>query len=237
MSDNNKISQSIILGGHDIGMRHLCLFDMDGVLYDSMSNHAIAWVQAMASYGINFTADDAYATEGSRGVDTVRHYVLQQTGKEISEEKAMAMYQEKARIFATLPTPPVMPGIMALMQKIKAQGLTIGVVTGSAQRPLIERVINNFHEFISPDHIVTAYDVERGKPHPDPYLKGMVKCGGLCPDETIVIENAPLGVRSGHASGAYTIAVNTGPLADEILIREGADILFPDMQALADAWE
>ena len=65
----------------------------------------------------------------------------------------------------------------------------------------------------------------------------MSKCGDFRPEETIVIENAPLGVQSGHASGAYTIAVNTGPLADKILLCEGADILFPDMQALADAWE
>ena len=230
-------SHSLRLAGYDLGLRRLCLFDMDGILYDSMPNHAIAWIQAMASFGISFTADDAYATEGARGVDTVRHYVRQQTGHDISEEKAMDMYQEKARVFATLPVAPVIPEVIPLMRKIKAQGLTIGVVTGSAQRPLIERVVNDFHEFISPDHIVTAYDVERGKPHPDPYIKGMSKCGDFRPDETIVIENAPLGVHSGHASGAYTIAVNTGPLADEILLHEGADILFPDMQALADAWE
>ena len=44
------------------------LFDMDGVLYDSMPNHAIAWQESMAKFGIHMTADDAYATEGARGV-------------------------------------------------------------------------------------------------------------------------------------------------------------------------
>jgi beta-phosphoglucomutase-like phosphatase (HAD superfamily) len=47
-----------------------------------------------------------------------------------------------------------------------------------------------------------------------------------------VIENAPLGVRAGKAAGLYTIAVNTGPLPDEMLQREGADQVFPDMDAL-----
>jgi len=216
---------------------------MDGVLYNSMPNHAIAWVQAMASFGIEFTAEDAYATEGARGVDTVRHFVRKQKGHDIPEDEAMAMYQEKAQIFASLPTPPVMPGILDLMRKIKAQGLTIGVVTGSAQRPLIARILEDFSEFISEDNIVTAYDVKRGKPNPDPYLMGMKKCsppppkgGVFLPEETIVIENAPLGVRAGHAAGAYTIAVNTGPLPDETLIEAGADVLFPTMQALADNW-
>lgn len=218
-------------------MKRLVLFDMDGVLYNSMPNHAIAWVQAMASFGINFTEADSYATEGARGVDTVRHFVHLQKGHDIPEDEAMMMYQEKARIFATLPTPPVMPGTQKLMQKLKAQGLTIGVVTGSAQRPLIARILEDFSEFVSEDHIVTAYDVKRGKPNPDPYLMGMQKCGNFKPEETIVVENAPLGVHAGHASGAYTIAANTGPLPDEALLSEGADILFPSMQALADRWD
>ncbi len=213
------------------------LFDMDGILYDSMPNHAVAWVKAMASYGLRFTAEDSYATEGARGIDTVRRYVLDQQGKTISEAEAQAMYDEKARIFATLPTAEVMPGVLMLMEKIHTTGLQMGVVTGSAQRPLIARILDDFGEYISPDRIVTAYDVKKGKPNPEPYLKGMLKCGGFLPQETIVVENAPLGVRAGNASGAFTIAVNTGPLPDESLLSQGADILFPNMPALADNWE
>ena len=56
------------------------LFDMDGVLYDSMPNHAKAWQRAMAEFGIHFTAEDSYATEGARGVDTVRRYAKEQLG-------------------------------------------------------------------------------------------------------------------------------------------------------------
>ncbi len=218
-------------------MRKVVLFDMDGVLYDSMPNHAIAWVKAMASFGIHFTADDSYATEGARGVDTVRRYVKAQTGKDISEEEAMRMYEEKAHEFAKLPTACVMPGVMTLMEKIKDCGLTIGVVTGSAQRPLISRILHDFSDYVSEDHIVTAFDVKRGKPNPEPYLMGMKKCGDFLPEETIVVENAPLGVRAGHDSGAYTIAVNTGPLPDSALLSQGADRLYPTMQALADNWE
>ena len=51
------------------------LFDMDGVLYNSMPNHAVAWQQSMAKFGIVMTREDAYATEGQRGVDTIRPYV------------------------------------------------------------------------------------------------------------------------------------------------------------------
>jgi beta-phosphoglucomutase-like phosphatase (HAD superfamily) len=60
--------------------------------------------------------------------------------------------------------------------------------------------------------------------------------GELRPDECVVVENAPLGVRAAKAAGIFTIAVNTGPLPDNALLDEGADLLFPSMQALSDAW-
>lgn len=207
------------------------LFDMDGVLYDSMPNHAIAWQQSMASFGIHMTAEDAYATEGARGIDTIRTMVRQQKGEEITLERAQEMYDEKTRIFHSMPKPIVMPGVVEVMKGMKARGWRIGVVTGSGQRPLINRLLTDFADFLDENHIVTAYDVKRGKPAPDPYLMGMKKVGTE-PTETIVIENAPLGVKAGVASGAYTIAVNTGPLPDEILLAAGADLLFPDMHAL-----
>jgi HAD superfamily hydrolase (TIGR01509 family) len=213
------------------------LFDMDGVLYDSMGNHAVAWVQSMQKFGIHMTADDAYATEGARGVDTIRYMVRQQKGIEITEAEAQEMYDEKSRIFHSMPEAPIMPGILSLMEQIDAAGISIGVVTGSGQRPLIARILRDFGRFVAPEHITTAYDVPRGKPYPDPYLIGMQKAGGLSASEAIVVENAPLGVRAGIAAGCYTVAVNTGPLPDQVLLDAGASILFPSMPALSDAWK
>jgi beta-phosphoglucomutase-like phosphatase (HAD superfamily) len=121
------------------------------------------------------------------------------------------------------------------MEQIKHQGLSIGVVTGSGQRPLINRLVKDFGAFLDEQHIVTAYDVKRGKPDPDPYLMGMEKAGTQ-PWQTIVIENAPLGVKAGTASRAFTIAVNTGPLPDAVLTDAGADLLFAKMTDLRDQW-
>ena len=213
------------------------LFDMDGVLYDSMGNHAVAWVQSMKKFGINMTADDAYATEGARGVDTIRYMVKQQQNREITEAEAQAMYDEKSRIFHSMPEAPIMPGILDLMEQIQQAGISIGVVTGSGQKPLIARILRDFGKYVSPEHITTAYDVPRGKPNPDPYLIGLKKAGNLLPSEAIVVENAPLGVRAGRAAGIYTIAVNTGPLADEVLLNAGASILFPSVKALCNSFK
>ena len=212
------------------------LFDMDGVLYDSMPNHAIAWQESMAKYGIHMTADDAYATEGARGVDTIREMVRRQQHREIDEAEAQKMYDLKSQTFHSLPEAPVMPGILDLMRQIHASGLQCGVVTGSGQRPLISRILKDFGDYVDETHITTAYDVTRGKPLPDPYLMGIHKAGDLAPWQAVVIENAPLGVRSGHAARIFTIAVNTGPLPNNELLAAGANLIFSSMTDFSEHW-
>ena len=212
------------------------LFDMDGVLYDSMPNHAIAWQQSMTQFGIQMTADDAYATEGARGVDTIRKMVKRQQRRDIDEAEAQRMYDVKSHIFHSLPEAPIMPGVLDLMQQIQADGIQIGVVTGSGQRPLIQRILSDFENYVDEKHITTAYDVKHGKPNPDPYLVGLKKAGNLMPYEAIVVENAPLGVRAGVAAKIFTIAVNTGPLPAQILLDANADLLFPTMKEFSDNW-
>lgn len=213
------------------------LFDMDGVLYDSMPNHGIAWQRAMKEFGIHFTIEDSYATEGARGIDTIRKYAKAQLGKELTEEEAQKMYDLKSHYFHEMPEAKIFDGVTDLMKKIKDSGVKIGIVTGSAQRPLIERVTHDFGDFVSRDQITTAFDVKRGKPNPDPYLMGLKKAGNYTPSEGIVVENAPLGVRAGVAAGCYTVAINSGPLDDSVLINEGANILFPTIREFADNWE
>ena len=213
------------------------LFDMDGVLYNSMPNHARAWQQAMAQFGITMTAHDAYATEGARGIDTIRMMVKAQQGHEISLEEAQKMYDVKTHLFHEMPDARIFYGVKSLMRKIRQCGMAIGVVTGSGQRPLLNRLLNDFGEFLDEDHIVTAYDVKRGKPNPDPYLMGMQKVGDTQPWETIVVENAPLGVRAATAARCFTIAVNTGPLPDHSLTDVGADLLLPSLYRLCRQWD
>ena len=85
------------------GFASLCpkavLFDMDGVCYDSMPYHTVAWQKSMANFGLTMTAADAYATEGARGIDTVRKMVKEQRGEDISLEQAQTMYELKSKLF------------------------------------------------------------------------------------------------------------------------------------------
>ena len=206
------------------------LFDMDGVLYNSMPRHAVCWVQAMAKYGLSMTEQEAYAYEGMRGVETIQLIARQQKGIELTEVEAQPIYDEKSRLFHEMGDAPLMEGAMELMELLKQRGMTLCIVTGSGQRPLIRRVLNDYRRFVDEQHIVTAYDVAHGKPAPDPYLMGLQKAGNLMPHEAVVVENAPLGVEAGVAAGCFTIAVNTGNLPKEALGK--ADLLFDSMKEL-----
>lgn len=211
------------------------LFDMDGVLYDSMPVHSRAWCRAMAEFGYHMFPEDVYANEGCTGTYTVRYISERENKGSVTDEEVRRIYSRKSELFASEPQPPMMPGAYELMGKVRRSGMSILIVTGSGQGGLIERVQRDYSGFITRDMMVTAFDVGRGKPFPDPYLKGLEKAG-VDASHAVVVENAPLGIRSARSAGIDVIAVNTGPLPDEILIKEGPSLVFRSMTALSDAW-
>ncbi len=221
------------------GFEQLCLkavlFDMDGVIYDSMPNHARSWHQAMETVGIHMEESEAYLYEGMRGVETIKLKARQQWGREISDEEAKHMYDIKATVFSQCPPALKMKGIEELMRQIKDDGLKICVVTGSGQRTMLDKLMTDFKGLVQQDLIVSSFDVTRGKPAPDPYLAGMQKTG-VKPWEALVVENAPLGVQAAVAAKCFTIAVNTGPLPDHELRDKGAAIVLPDIRSLIIQW-
>ena len=212
------------------------LFDMDGVLYDSMPNHAVSWNRSMKQFGIVMPESDAYKYEGMRGVETIKLMAREQWNRELTDDEAQRMYDVKSATFSACPPAKKMKGVEALMRKIKASGLTIGVVTGSGQRTLLSKLEHDFEGLVEERLMVTSFDVKHGKPNPEPYLMGLRKCN-VEPWEAIVVENAPLGVRAAVAAHIFTVAVNTGPLPNEMLADEGASIVFNSMDDFSAHWE
>ena len=211
------------------------LFDMDGVLFNSMPNHAEAWHRTMAKFGFTLSREEAYMHEGRTGAGTINIVSLRERGYEATEEEIKQIYQAKSELFNQYPLAERMPGALEVLTKIKEAGLTPMVVTGSGQTSLLDRLNKNFPGIFQRELMVTAFDVKYGKPNPEPYLMALKK-GGLQPNEAIVVENAPLGVQAGVAAGIFTIAVNTGPLPDEALLGQGANLLFHSMPDFNEHW-
>lgn len=219
------------------------MFDMDGVLFDSMKNHAKSWCQTMHHYGFSdFTEEEAYMHEGRTGAGTINTVSRRMFGGDVTEQEEKEIYQYKANLFNSMPIAPPMPGAFELLQKVVRAGITPILVTGSGQRSLLGRLNEHFPGIFRSELMVTAFDVTRGKPDPEPYLMGIRKYNDFFgtvfgPDYFVVVENAPLGVQAAVRAGVFTIAVNTGPLPDEALLSQGANLLFPSMQSLCDQFD
>ncbi len=196
---------------------------MDGVLYDSMKHHADTWVGAFKKYGIDFPAREAYANEGRTGDGTIRKAIREIEGREATQDETDGIYQEKTRLMANVPPAEIIPGMQEIIRDVRNSGKKIIVVTGSRQPTLLERLHNDFG--VEPHEVVSGKDVKKGKPHAEPYLIGLEKAGCKA-DESLVIENAPLGIESAVNAGIFTVAINTGPLEKELLTSAGANMVF-----------
>ncbi|MEG1579729.1 MAG: HAD hydrolase-like protein [Bacteroidaceae bacterium] len=212
------------------------LFDMDGVLFDSMPNHARSWSQSMTQFGLAMTPEEAYLYEGSTGNNTINMLANRYWGRNATDDEIDEIYSEKCKSFNAFEEAPDMLGAKEVLEKVKAAGLKVVLVTGSGQLTLLTRLERHFPGFFDKSNMITSFDVKHGKPDPEPYLMGLEKAG-VHPWEAMVVENAPLGVKSAVAARIFTLAVNTGPLPDEVLQKEGANVLLPSMQMFANQWE
>lgn len=217
--------------GHSLRVR-AAFFDMDGVLYDSMPAHERSWLQAAHESGLDMTPEDVYLFEGQTGAKTINILVERKHGRSATTSEIERIYALKTKLFVRYnqgQTIPHVADVLSATWRLKRL-----VVTGSSQPSLLDRIEQKFPSTFTRESMITGRDVRHGKPHPEPYLMALERAC-VQPHEAIVVENAPRGVRSAHEAGCFTIAVNTGPLADEVLWGEGADLVLPDMLALCRA--
>jgi len=231
-------------------MKHVFFFDMDGVLFDSMPHHAVAWHTVMTRHGFPFSERDAYLYEGRTGTSVIDEAIFACEHRHGTREEIDAIYAEKSALFHGMGEMQPVAGVQNVLAYLRSQGALIFIVTGSGQLSLMDRLDTVFPGVFCRERMVTGPDVKKCKPDPEPYLMGFAKAealyssipyglklqkgwpAALSKDACAVVENAPLGVRSGVAAGMTVYAVNTGPLPDSCLADEGADRVFPDMDSL-----
>lgn len=210
------------------------LVDMDGVLYDSMPYHAKAWQEMFSELGIKTVKEEFFFYEGMTGGATIDLIFHRELGRGATEEEKKSHYARKADLFTSKGKKRLMPGTFSALSMLRNLGKKTVLVTGSAQSTLISRLDRDYPGLFPEGRRITALDVTKGKPDPEPYLKGAEKAG-YKPEECMVVENAPLGVRAGKNAGCFTIALMTGPVPREEFEKEGADMIFESPDEFA-AW-
>lgn len=211
-------------------------FDMDGVLFNSMPHHAIAWEEVMKEHDLPFTAYDCYLNEGRTGESVIREAMWKARNRDATPDEIKQIYTEKSERFNLLAQQAggtvVIDGVAEVLRYVQSTGSQIWVVTGSGMRSLLDNLNNALPPVFQRDRMITAFDVTHGKPDPEPYLKAWER-SGLKKEQCFVIENAPLGIRSGKAAGLTVYAVNTGILMREDLAQ--ADQVFDSMAELLES--
>ena len=211
------------------------LFDMDGIIYDSMPAHEISWQLVMREWGIKPEPNEFFVQEGRPAKFTINLLFQRNLKRDATQEEIDKMYKRKTELFFEHDTGKLIPGIEETIEIVKERGLKPILVTGSGQSGLYERLNADLPNIFTPETMITAFEVEIGKPHPEPYLMGLEKAGRLKPNQAFVIENAPLGVESAYKANIFTVAVNTGPLNNIVLLDAGAHLLMDSLDSFNSA--
>jgi sugar-phosphatase len=170
------------------------LFDLDGVLVDSTGSVGRQWGIWARERGIDEEKVLAIA-HGVRALEVIRT-VAPHLDAEMEVRKL------ENREAADHDGVAVMPGAVDLVRSIP-DGRWCVVTSGSRHLATARLQLAGIPV---PKVMVTADDVANGKPHPEPYLKGAHQLG-VNPNDCLVIEDAPAGIRSAHANGMKVIAL------------------------------
>lgn len=176
------------------------LFDLDGTLVDSLPAVERAWSQWGARH--NIAAEEILAfIHGKQAITSLRHFMAGQPETAI-EAEFVALEQAEA---ADTDGVQALPGAHALLNRLNELQIPWAIVT-SGSVP-VAHARHKAAGLPQPAVFITAEQVAKGKPEPDPYLLGAEKLG-LAAASCVVVEDAPAGILSGLNAGCAVIAVN-----------------------------
>ena len=201
------------------------IFDMDGVITDTMPFHFRVWKKVFAEQGLQVNECEIYMREGQPGLVTIEE-IFKQHKRIFSSQEARAILARKEKMFKAIVHRRFIPGANNLLNFLKKRGIRLALVTGTA-RPEAKRIMSKALLGLF-SVTVTGDEVRKGKPHPEPYLVALKKLK-MKPSQALVIENAPFGIQSAKRAKLICLAVETS--LPKSYLKE-ADHVFPSLHAL-----
>jgi len=201
------------------------IFDLDGVLIDSMPHHVRAWQEVFRSFAVELPADELRMHEGEKAKITIGR-LARKHGLSFSDQELEDLVERKRQIYRRSAPRGLRPLAQQIIRLLQEGGFRLAIVTGSV-RPNLEWTLSPA-ELALFQTIVTSEECHNGKPSAEPYLLASKRLD-LPPSHCLVIENAPLGVQSAKAAGMKCIAITT-TLPGEFLHE--ADWIVPDLDRI-----
>jgi sugar-phosphatase len=198
-------------------MTRVVIFDLDGVLVQSAPVVEASWSRWAAERGVDWDAL-LPVLHGRPGRELVTEFAPHlDADEEVATITAYEMAEEGA-----------LRAIAGARECIEAAPRW-AIATSGGRELALGRLRAVGHPI--PDVFVTADDITRGKPHPEPYLKAAEKLGAE-PDQCLVIEDAPAGIEAARAAGMRVVAVTTSHAAAQLA---AADAVYDSMDEVRRA--
>jgi beta-phosphoglucomutase len=210
------------------------LWDMDGTLLDSAEYHWLAWRDTLAAESYPITYAQFVATFGQRNDTILRGYF----GPDLTDVQVGRIADAKEECYRRLVRErgvALLPGVQRWLEQLHAQGWRQAIAS-AAPRANVEAIVAALEIGQFFGALVTAEDVQRGKPDPQVFLTAAERLG-VPAARCVVAEDAPAGIEGAYRAGMRAIGVRTshaGLQADitvdtlDQLPEDAFDRLIPD---------
>ena len=180
------------------------LFDVDGVILDTECLYSRFWMEACHFYGFPMTKAQSLQmrslnkTAGQEKLCALFGPAADYTTIRQKRIELMDAFVEKEGVTAK-------PGIYTLLDALDARGIPCAITSSSPQQRLESYLtpLNLYHRF---KKVISGYDVPRGKPEPDIYLRGAAELG-LPPETCLALEDSPAGILSAYRAGCLPVLI------------------------------
>jgi beta-phosphoglucomutase family hydrolase len=186
---------------------YAALFDWDGVVVDSSGPHERSWELLAAETGLLLPEDHFKKGFGMKNKVIIPE-LLNWTQDEAEIKRLSLRKEELYREVIRKDGIDPLPGVSVFLERLRESGIPC-VVGTSTDRENVETIfkMTGLGEFFK--DVVSAEDVDRGKPDPDVFLKAAVKAGNVPADRCVVFEDAQVGIDAGKAAGMKVVGVTT----------------------------
>lgn len=198
------------------------IFDLDGVIVNTMPFHAKAWQDTFKKFNIRVTKKEIYLREGEKW-DKTFFDILKKHKIKVTKEIKKEVFKHRENVFKNILKIRIFKDAPPLIRCLKEKGLKLALVTGTPRKE-VKRILPK-HIYKLFDAIIPSDEVRHGKPHPEPF-KRAIKALKTSPKRAVVIENAPNGIKAAKRARLRVIAVETS-LSRRYL--KGADIVLDSL--------
>ncbi|KYG73708.1 beta-phosphoglucomutase [Roseivirga spongicola] len=200
-----------------------CIFDLDGVIVDTVPAHFVAWKAMADELNIPFTEVDNEQLKGVSRTESMKR-ILAMGGMTKSNIEIEEMTTKKNHIYVEIiskMTPDdILPGVVEFLDLLDDNNIAIALGSSSKNAPVILEAVGLAHRFpVSVD----GNQIAHSKPHPEVFLLGADRLG-LSPSECVVFEDAISGVQAAKRGNFKCVGVGDSTVLSE------ADVVIPDMK-------